>query len=113
MAGQAIEIGGETLTKLARVASVADLPDLPIVLVSPQNADEMPGDTPLMAFVHPVDCVYLFGPSNGVLTEASLCGRIPAAKVYIPPPTDGTNLFASQAGAIVYWDRLLKEYLSG
>lgn len=77
--------------------------NLPIILIQPQDGFHVQGESSLVDFVHPDDCVYLFGASNGHLE----LNQDVAAKVYIPhQPT--WNLFASQAAAIVLYDRLVK-----
>lgn len=103
MVGRAYRIGEGYDTRIVQVESVADLPDLPIVLVSLE-----PDAVSLKTFLHPqMDCIYLFGSSNGTLTKESLAGRTPFATVAIPS-VDGTTMFANTAGAVVLWDRELK-----
>lgn len=102
MVGRAYRIGPGYDTRIIQVVSVADLPNLPIVLVTLS-----PGSTSLKDFVHPAECIYLFGASNGKLTEDRLDGRVPVARVHIPS-VDGTELFANTAGAVVMWDREVK-----
>lgn len=102
LVGRAYRIGPGYDTRIIQVASVADLPDLPIVLVSLGH-----GAVSLRDFTHPDECIYLFGSSNGRLTEEALAGRVPAARVAIPS-VDGTELFANTAGAVVLWDREMK-----
>jgi hypothetical protein len=102
MVGRAYRIGPGYDTRIIEVASVAELPDLPIVLVTLD-----PSAVSLKEFTHPDECVYLFGSSNGRLTDDVLAGRTPVARVFIPS-VDGTELFANTAGAVVMWDREVK-----
>lgn len=76
---------------------------LPVILVQPQDGTYVQGDTNLVDFTHPDDCVYLFGGTHGNLE----LDFEPDAKLYIPhQPT--WNLYAPQAVAIVLYDRYVK-----
>lgn len=100
--GRAYCIGSSYDSRIVHVPTIAQLPNLPIVQLTLGN-----GAVSLKDFVHPENCIYLFGPSNRVLAEPELAGCDPIAKVYIPS-VDGTELFAAQAAAVVLWDREMK-----
>lgn len=76
---------------------------LPVILLQPQDGRHTQGEDSLVDFVHPDDCVYLFGASNEQLT----LGIEVAAKIYIPN-TPTWSMFASQAAAIALYDRFVK-----
>jgi hypothetical protein len=76
--------------------------DVPIVVISGDNARELPGTKSLVDFEHPDDVVYLFGGDHTILNT-----DLPyVAAVYIP--SDGAELYSHVAGAIVLYDRMLK-----
>lgn len=75
---------------------------LPVVLVQPTDGEHVQGDTSLVDFTHPDECVYLFGASNGHVPPGEY-----AAKVYIPHQKSWT-MFAPQAVAVVLYDRYVK-----
>lgn len=77
-----------------------------LVVVTPVNARELQGDTPLDTFIHPEDACYLFGADSSILAEDDL-GRSAASKVFIPTATDD-DFYAPIAGAIVLYDRRVK-----
>lgn len=84
---------------------VHDSPPLgmPVILFQPLDGRFVQGENSLVDFVHPDDCCYLFGASHGQVTlDHPVDG-----KIYIPSvPT--WALFASQAAAIVLYDRFVK-----
>lgn len=79
-------------------------PGFDVVLIQPADGEHVEGTDSLVPFVHPEDCVYLFGGSDSHLT---LDGIVPVSKIYIPHVATW-NMFASQAAAIVLYDRYVK-----
>ncbi len=76
--------------------------DAPIVVVSGDNAREVPGTKSLVDFEHPDDVVYLFGGDHTILRT-----DLPYVDcVYIP--SDGAEFYSHVAGAVVLYDRVLK-----
>jgi hypothetical protein len=75
----------------------------PIILLQPSDGVHVQGESSLVDFVHPDDCVYMFGATHGILELSDPVDT----KIYIPhSPT--WDLFASQAAAIVLYDRFVK-----
>ena len=72
------------------------------VVIQPADGHNVQGTVSLVDFVHPEDAVYIFGGDDGFMEPIEADHY-----VYIPtPPT--WELYASQAGAIVIWDRTIK-----
>jgi len=96
------------LTRALRVTGVSQLSDIgqtPVVVVQPEDARYVRGEINLLNFEHPDHCCYLFGASNELMSEETLSGLNIISRVYIPTaPT--WELYASQAAAIILWDRL-------
>ena len=80
------------------------------IILAPVVGDFVQGDEDLKDLEHPEEAIYIFGGTMTRLTEADVALGIPTAKVYIP--ADGADLFPSQAGAIVLWDRYTKRGFS-
>lgn len=78
-------------------------PGANLVVVQPIDADFVQGKTSLTAFEHPDGAVYIFGGTITRLTQSDVRNAL-ADHIYI---TAG-ELFPSQAGAIVLWDRYTK-----
>lgn len=79
-------------------------PNVPVVLLAAQDGRFVQGDVDLRDFEHPETCCYLFGASHG---QQQPLAEPPIATVYIPILATW-SLFASQAIAIVLYDRLTK-----
>lgn len=77
---------------------------LPVIVIQPTDGTYIQGKESLVDFEHPDDCVYLFGASHGHLEPD---GIVPEKSVFIPH-VETWNLFASQAAAIVLYDRYVK-----
>jgi hypothetical protein len=85
------------------VELASELPsDCVTVRVQPEHGRYVQGAQSLCDFEHPEDCVYVFGSDVGFVKDDD-CDY----SVFIPSHTAWT-LFASQAGAVVLYDRLLK-----
>jgi hypothetical protein len=76
---------------------------LPVILLQSSDGRYVQGEDSLVDFVHPDDCVYLLGGSN----EQLRLSRPVDAIIYIPN-TPTWSMFASQAAAIVLYDRFVK-----
>lgn len=85
-----------------RIASLDELPAGPATVLADSAA---PGS--LMAFAHPVDAYYVFGPDH--LNE-DWAGFAFDHSVYIPPVDSINLLFSYEAAAMIGYDRGLKEY---
>ena len=85
-----------------------DIGNRPVVVFQPKEGRYVKGETSLDAFTHIEDAVYYFGHSHRHMRVEELSGLNVVAKVYIPID-EGTELFSNQAGAIVLWDRRLKQ----
>lgn len=86
------------------------LPNIPVVLVQPnQSGVVIKGETSLVDFVHPEDCLYFFGDDLDDLTLRHLeyYGVDPDFKVYIPQSWEW-SMYAASAVSIVLYDRFVK-----
>lgn len=91
------------------VATANELPtDQPLVLVQPLEARYISGDTSLHSFVHPANPIYLFGSNKLHFHEDDLGGRVPDHSVHIPPTDDNTEMHDFVAGAVILYDRAVK-----
>jgi hypothetical protein len=91
------------------IKTINDLPpDIPLVVVSPKNGEYIKGEIALPDFKHPAMVIYYFGPDNVHLSKEEL-GERTYQTVYIPIAETGENLWSSQAGSIVLYDRFLKQ----
>lgn len=84
------------------ITSLDELPAGPAVVLADSSA---PGS--LMAYAHPADCYYVFGPDH---KNADWLGFTFSDSFYIPPVDSINLLFSYEAAAIVGYDRGLKEY---
>ncbi len=66
--------------------------------------------TPLQAFVHPPNAVYLIGPDSRNLTEDDIPQQFQKLKRHhVHIRTDSPHpMFGHVAWAVVYWDRMMK-----
>ena len=80
------------------VSDVAEPVGAKVYVVVNGDADRA---TELSTFVHPAEAVYVFGPDDGVREF-----EIPPEALRVTIPTG--ELYASQAAAIVLWDRQMK-----
>ncbi len=87
--------------KLERLADLQNYHAADLVVLAARDGDFVQGHTALLEFEHPDEAIYIFGGTMTRLSQADLEGGSPSAFVYI---TAG-DLFPSQAGAIVLWDR--------
>lgn len=72
------------------------------VVIQPADGHYVQGTVSIEDFVHPEDAVYIFGSDDSLMQPVD-------AEHYVYIPTAPTwELFASQAGAIVLFDRLMK-----
>ena len=76
----------------------------PVVVIQPVNGDFFKGDQSLLEFNHPDEAIYAFGGTITRLTLGDLHGLTHKSTVFIPIG----DLFPSQAGALVLWDRFIK-----
>lgn len=89
-----------------RVSTSDDLPIEPkLVVISPQNSPNIPGDISLVDYVHPENVIYFLGDDQGHLTQKVIGSRIDYDKVYIPMED---CIYSDQAIAIVLYDRQIK-----
>jgi hypothetical protein len=96
-------------TPVENLGQVVNFHPAAFVVVQPLNADFVQGESHLRSFEHPPEALYVFGGTIARLTRGDLRGVTPAASVYIPDLGDtGADLFPSQAGGIVLWDRYHK-----
>ena len=100
--------GGATSVKSTEISSLTELPSVPVVVIQPQGGALIQGTTSLIAFSHPQDALYLFGPSNQNLSQADLGSLVIHDYVYIPSTPPEVELHASTAGGIVLYDRWVK-----
>lgn len=80
----------------------------PIIVVSPLDANHLPGETSLFEFAHPADCVYWFGSDKKDLWPVHLEGR-DYSSIYIP---DSGHMYSFSAAAMIIYDRRLKQWQS-
>ena len=91
-------------TDLAEWNSHAELPFVDeVIVVQPADADLVQGTISLHEFEHPDEAVYIFGGSQTRLNQSDVRNAL-AEFVFIQVG----DLFPSQAGAIVLWDRIWK-----
>lgn len=100
--GLGVPLPGSTMIETASQISNFR-PGANLVVVQPIDADFVQGTTSLTAFEHPDGAVYIFGGTITRLNKSDVRNAL-ADHVYI---TAG-DLFPSQAGAIVLWDRYSK-----
>ena len=84
-------------------ADIANFRAVDLVVVQPADADLVQGTTSLLAFEHPDEAIYIFGGSQTRLNQSDVRNAL-ADFIYI---TAG-DLYPSQAGAVVLWDRYTK-----
>ena len=91
-----------------KIDTAAELPsERPLVVLSPISGKYIQGEQPLDAFLHPDNAIYLFGGSQGNLSdEEHLGGRAPDHLIYIP--TLKLEMYAHSAAYITMWDRFVK-----
>lgn len=89
------------------IFDATELPDLPLVVMSPENARFVPGTVSIVDFVHPAECVYLFGSDHVHLSEVELGERRPDHVVYIPTGSIH-EMYSHTAGAVTLYDRMMK-----
>lgn len=95
-------------SKAIQIKNIKELPkDTPLVVLAPQFAEHIKGETSLVDFKHPKDAIYFFGPDVGHLTKEYFSDRKPDHLVYIPVDTDD-QMFSFMAAAVVLWDRRIK-----
>ena len=87
--------------KLERLQDVRNYHAADIVIVQNRDGDFFQGSTDIRDFEHPREAIYVFGGSQTRLSLADLEGINPTDSIYLPVG----DLFPSQAGAIVLWDR--------
>lgn len=85
------------------VADVANFRAVDLVVVQPAEADLVQGTISLIDFEHPEEAVYVFGGTMTRLNQSDVRNAL-AEFVYI----QAGDLFPSQAGAIILWDRFWK-----
>lgn len=88
------------------IKSLTELPEgYDIILIQPKGGREIQGETSLIDFNHPENCIYIFGTDDWYLPAKFIEGINIKDKVYIPIQGE---LWASQAAGMVLYDRLLK-----
>lgn len=87
------------------IMKISQLPDRPLVVLSPKDGRIIKGLEPLHSFTHPKECIYVFGPSNGVL-DHEVIDRKPDHYVYIPLVKH--EAFSHAAAYMTLWDRVIK-----
>ena len=91
-----------------RILTVDELPNSkPLIAFQPENARFFPGTENILSFVHPSECIYIFGNDHTHLSADELGTRIPDSIVYIPTATND-ELFSFVAGGIALYDRIAK-----
>ncbi|MBI3290363.1 hypothetical protein HYZ78_03115 [Candidatus Microgenomates bacterium] len=90
------------------IKTIEDLPEnIPLIIISPKNAEYVPGEIALPAFKHPQKVIYYFGSDKNYLSKEELGNRT-YQTVYIP--IEGEEQFwAPQAASIVLYDRFVKQ----
>lgn len=97
-------------TPPVQVTSAADLPDWPIVLLSPSNGKYTQATQNIVTFEHPLEAIYYFGSDTGSMRlEVDFPDRQPDHLVYIP--ANKYPMHAYIAGAIIFYDRMVKKCL--
>ena len=102
----------QTSIGLETVDDVTHYHNAKIIVVQPETADFVQGETFLAELEHPDEAIYVFGGTQTRLTQHDLEDVDVAHYVYIPSPNK-VDLFPSQAGAIVLWDRFWKRHYIG
>ena len=95
------------LSKAQEITSAADLPEHPLVLLSPREAVNVPGETSLSDFTHPEDVTYWFGSDAAHLTGSPFTERQPDSRVFVPTDTTD-NMYSFAAYLVTAWDRRCK-----
>lgn len=89
---------------IERAADAVNYHDAKLVVIQNPDGDFVQGVDSLTTFEHPEDAIYIFGGSLARMTEFDLTDAQIHAYVYIPVGA----LYPHQAGAVVFWDRLIK-----
>lgn len=85
------------------IANYSDLPkNRTLVIVAHRDAKYLQGKTPLNEFIHPKDCIYVFGSDRSNFYPQQFIHH-KFKTVYIPP--SHIEMYSFQAGAIIMWDR--------
>jgi hypothetical protein len=96
---------------IRQVTGSSDLPsDHSLVVLAPQNGENVQGLEPLDTFEHPENAVYWFGADHQAIKPEVFSAREPDHLVYIPTPSG--ELHAATAWTLVWWDRHTKQQRS-
>lgn len=87
------------------INSYDELPDLPLIVAAPAHGRYVAGDISLVDFVHPNDCIYIFGSDSGVMQSEQLNREHQC--VYVPTDTQD-DMYSFTAYACFMWDRIMK-----
>ena len=102
---------GHPLDRSIKIESLRDLAHYHaarLVVLAHVDGDFVKGGESLQGFEHPHEGIYIFGGSMTRLTQEDIRG-VETDKVYIV----AGDLFPSQAGGIVLWDRYLRGFPRG
>ncbi len=92
-------------TNAIKIRDADDIPlELPLVLVSPYNSSEFPGEINLFEFKHPEECVYFFGSNRMDMNKQQLGNRKPNYSIWIPTSEDYT-MYAWTAMTLTLYHR--------
>lgn len=95
----------ESNYKPTSISSYSDLPNKPLVICAHKNAKYIKGTISLKKFKHPDSAIYVFGSDKGNLYP-EMFSEHSWESVYIPPSK--IEMYSFQAGAIVMYDRWIK-----
>jgi len=101
---------GQPLEKSIKIETLSDLAnyhEADLVVLAAIDGDFVQGQRALVSFEHPEEAIYIFGGSMTRLSQADLLGETIVESLYI----EAGDLFPSQAGAVVLWDRYVKRLL--
>ncbi len=85
------------------IESAADLPDLPVVVMQPDTSRYVKPSQTIAEFLHPDECIYLFGSDHIHLTDEHTGGR--DIRVVSIPTDTHDEMYSWIAGAVTLFDR--------
>lgn len=87
------------------INNYSELPNKKLVIAAHKNAKYLQGNYSLIDYVHPKDCIYIFGSDASNLYPEQFKGYN-WDSIYIPPSK--IEMYSFQAGAIIMYDRITK-----
>lgn len=94
------------LKNAGSIEVIDELPDhYDKVIAAHSDGRYLQGNTPLVEFEHPADCIYIFGPDDGYLRPDEIDLSRILDTVYIPTPNN-PEMFSFVAAAIMLNDRV-------